>query len=406
MNHDPTAHDRIETWREVCLRLGDDLLERAARVDAGDASSVARLRRDATPEQARVAIECALARSRARKKLPGLADGLIADRAGVEMASSLDAGAHKARRFHAALGGSRVIDLCSGIGIDAHCLASAGLDVTAVDLDAVRAWMSAQNAPAGRAVHGVVGDAGARCWDALPVHIDPARRTSSGARSHRIADASPPPEVVRSIIDRHRDVCVKLPPGIHPEELDSLVGGVAGAWSLEFLSESGTLTQALVWTGALAHERAAVATVLPVCATFAGEPSEPHLCAVGRCGLGRYVFTVDPSVERAGLLGGLARDLGAGVPHEKLGLLTSDRLLDSPFLTGGFEVVEEMPYRERALKRWLVARDAGTVEVKSRGGVVDNNRLQVELSGEGGELLTVFVLRFDRAVRAIVCRRC
>ena len=50
-------------------------------------------------------------------------------------------------------------------------------------------------------------------------------------------------------------------------------------------------------------------------------------------------------------------------------------------------------------------RDAGMVEVKTRGKAVDPDRVQSDLRGDGDTTYTVFILRFDRQVRALVTRR-
>jgi len=48
---------------------------------------------------------------------------------------------------------------------------------------------------------------------------------------------------------------------------------------------------------------------------------------------------------------------------------------------------------------------AGVVEVKTRGGAVDPDRAQRRLRGPGETPFTVFVLRWDRQIIAMVTRR-
>ena len=90
--------------------------------------------------------------------------------------------------------------------------------------------------------------------------------------------------------------------------------------------------------------------------------------------------------------------------HPRVGLLTSDARIESPWLTG-FEVIESMPWNESRVKAALDALGAGIVEVKTRGKVVNPDVVQMALRGVGDRTLTVFVLRFEKTVRAIIARR-
>jgi hypothetical protein len=116
------------------------------------------------------------------------------------------------------------------------------------------------------------------------------------------------------------------------------------------------------------------------------------------------VFSVDASVERAGLMGLLARELGLVALHPSLGLLTGNELVESPFLTP-FRLIERMGWREKKVREWLRANDAGIVEVKTRGRAVDPDKVQAALRGDGATPYTLFVLRFDRRVEALIARR-
>ena len=92
------------------------------------------------------------------------------------------------------------------------------------------------------------------------------------------------------------------------------------------------------------------------------------------------------------------------MPHPRVGLLASDTLVESPWLTA-FEVLDDMPWHERRVKDALDGLGVGIVEVKTRGKAVDPDVVQKSLRGTGEAKLTVFVLRFDRAIRAIIARR-
>lgn len=379
----------LETWQRLMSPEAEPLRAAAAAIDPYDAAAVGRLRRDWNQDLVRIALQLARARDKAAAKFGPRAASLVADPQGVEMASSAIAAAHKAARFAAAFPRGIVLDLCCGIGGDSMGLAAAGLRVIAVDRDPVRAWMAGLN----------VG-CDSRCTDAAdptlpdgPFHLDPARRSDDGARRHRWEDLEPGPEVIRGIIRRRRDGAVKLGPGVN---VDALPPG-----EVEILSEHGRLTQAILWVGALSRgDRLRTATMLPAGLSISGAPSESPVAPA----TGRYLLEPDDSVERAGLLSILCAQLNAAALHPRLGLLTADNPAPRPWVNV-FEVIEELPWNERRAAERLRALRAGIVEIKTRGGVVDPDPLQRRLSSSEGEPLTLFVLRFGRALRAIITRR-
>ncbi len=433
-------------WRSVAADIA--LIREAAEVDATDVAAVGRLRRGYDAERVTVALELAAARRAAAVKFPGEAERIVADREGVEQATSLTVARHKARRWRDA-GVTRVVDLCCGIGGDAMGLMREGLAVVAADRDPVRAWMAGRNAGCA-AVLAEVGEAGSGAgpFDAsVAVHLDPTRRTGAG-RVYRLAEHDPAPAVVRSLLARHADTAVKLSPAVDLDELEREYGGGAdaegaadvdpsvkslaaqptdlhprlpgtglhprlpgtdgGRVEVEFISEAGRLVQAVRWSGRPARASRG-ATLLrgdevhelygePGVVGRPGGPGEPG----GPCVVEprRYLFTVDPAVERAGLM----HRLGLPVIHPKLGLFTADAPVDNPWLTG-FELLGRMPYRLKRVKAWLREHDGGIVEVKTRGRAVDPDAVQRDLRGTGATTYTVFALRFDRQVVALVTRR-
>ena len=370
-------------------------------------NAVARLRRAHDADTVAVALDLVRARAKAATKFPDHAATLLADPAGVEQATSRTVAAYKARRFVQVRDGvvdRPVVDLGCGIGGDTMSLAAAGLNVTAVDLDPVRAGMAAHNAGVPAAVADArdwcpSGDSSGDESAAPPVaalHLDPARRTAAG-RTHRLADTLPPPDVVAALIKRHAaaGVAVKLSPAIDLAELaEALPPG-----EVEFISEAGRLVQAVLWTGGLlppaSPARRATLLADGQIHTLAGDPGEPAWSEPQR-----LLFTVDPAVERARLM----HHLELPAIHPQLGLLTADADPRSPWLTG-FELIEQLPWREKRVAAALQARGAGVVEVKTRGGAVDPDRAQRRLRGKGKTPFTVFVLRWDRQVVALVTRR-
>jgi len=432
--------------RRVEAELGGDGRPTASQVVAWRGAAEALLRReaeidvDATADAAGVVfvlIELVRARRASGWKLrvvgsdgvDGEAEraggdrGAMLDVSGGEQATAWPIAAHVARRFVVAAsalsGGSdvKVIDACCGVGGQSAELVRAGLRVLAVDLDAARAEMARWNSDG--LADAVAGDVGGLDVRGRMVHIDPGRRVERGDRAgRRVFDLDgmrPTWDVVDGLLIKASDgggggsggVGVKLGPGVDVVELAerSSVDG-----EVEFISLGGVLRQAMWWTGVLRDGRGRRATGIGmdgrVVYSIAGGRGESTL---GASEIGRYVWTVDAAVERAGLLMELAGSVGARHVHPGLGLLTSDVLIgDGAEHAGalcGFEVLEVLPWRRERVREAVRALGGGVVEVKTRGKACDPDVEQRELRGDGDQALVVFVLRFGVRVRAIVARR-
>jgi len=383
-----------------CRRLADDaaLQQAAARASPDDPSAVARLRRSWSADMVHAALDLADARRRAAVKFPH-ADQLMLDRAGVEQATALPVARHKAARFHAL--GEPVVDLCCGIGGDAMALAER-LPVMLIDREPARAWSARWNVRRQTPPH--PPEAAAADVDQLNLrgrllHLDPARRNAAG-RIFRYADCRPGPETMERLLARNPDMAIKLAPGIDPTELP--------AGELEFISHAGSLVQAVRWCGRL-RRAARSATVIDATGVVHSLQAERHdqldeANPPPAADLDDYLFTVDPAVERARLIGWLCRALDLGAVHPALGLLTGDRAVDSPFLTG-FKHLTTMPWREKKVRAWLAHHEAGVVEVKTRGRAVNPDALQKRLRGTGRTTFTVFIYRHEQRLLAHITRR-
>jgi THUMP domain-like len=376
----------LAAWQSLLVPQTDHLLVQCQTLDLTAVSSIQRLRRDHPPEVVAAAIELTLARIAAKSKFGERASTLIADRQGVQMASTPEAAAHKAARIAELAPNHPVLDLCSGIGADAMALHDASIPVTAYDLDPVRAWMTTQNT-------GCPAIAADVTQNDLPpglIHIDPQRRQSTERRIPRLEDLQPSFDWTRQLIESRDGTCIKLFPGV---PFDALPPG-----EIEILSQRGRLSQALLWTGILAtHERSA--TALSTGETISGSPA---LAPFGP--IAAFIHTIDPAVERAGLIGPLAERFSLTAPHPAAGLLTGGHPINSGLLTP-FELIEELPWAPKKVRRALRDLDAGIVEVKTRGQIIDPDRIQRDMRGSGPEYLTLFVLRFGDRIRALIAKR-
>ncbi|USN98165.1 MAG: hypothetical protein H6810_08210 [Phycisphaeraceae bacterium] len=384
-------HTALETWAALLAPEHASLRALAAACDPGDVSAVAKLRKKHPAELVHAALQLAEARRKLERKWPGRE--FVADPVGAEMASGELAARHKAGRFAAECAETPVFDLCCGIGADAVALIEAGLTVTAVDVDPLRAWMAGVNAACESRALDVQS---LELADETMFHLDPSRRDEHGRRI-RYDQLTPGPSYIEQVCEG-RSGAVKLPPGINP--------GEPPEGELEYISERGRLTQAVLWTGRFTRH-AVSATLLRdgvEAVRIAGETEPDAAIPYAALEEGMWAHTVDPSVERAGLLAPMCRRAGLAMPHPQAGLLVGEAQSAEAMLTP-FKVLAEMPWRRSRVLDWMRAHDGGLVEVKTRGKAVDPDVEQMALRGEGGTAHTVFVLRFGEAVRAVVCER-
>lgn len=396
-----------KTWRAMAGPEFDALRAHAAQTDPGDVAAVSRLRRLAPAEIVSAALELADARRRLKAKWPDRWDWMLADRAGAEMASSHAAAKHKAARFARAFPGGEVADLCCGIGADAIGLVEARLRVTGYDIDPARCWMCESNAQCDVELADVATETPA----GAPFHLDPARRavgTAPGARGRwHLADHAPSPAVWRKLLadGAPPGAAIKLGPGVEREQVVEALGAVAtrlrSSLEIEYISESGRMIQAVAWLGVLAVGTPVSATLLTSggAHTVSGISADPP-----GGGPGEFLLEADPSIERARLLHVLCERHDLTELHPGLGLLAGGGAPDSPWLTS-FRVLGRSPFNAKRLRGALSELGAGIVEVKTRGGACDPDKLQAQLRGRGERSLTVFVLRLSTELVSFVCER-
>ena len=120
--------------------------------------------------------------------------------------------------------------------------------------------------------------------------------------------------------------------------------------------------------------------------------------------LGQYVYEPAGAVIRAGGVAQLGAELGAGLLDRQLAYLTGDALVRSPFATA-FAVQEQLPYRPKVLRRWVVEHGIGTLEIKKRGVEVDPARLRVQLRLAGPHQATMIISRTPHGAVAVIASR-
>ena len=381
----------LAAWEQLDSPDGRSLIEEVALLDPPGAADIQRFRRDWPASVVTAAVELTRARRRARMKFERAGE-LWCDTQGVEQATSERVARWKARRF-AESEATSVLDLCCGIGGDAMALSEVGT-VHGVDLDPVRCWMTARNAGCTASAEDVLGiDLQGR-----HVHVDPARREeATGRRSWDPNHHRPNWPELSELLARARGGACKLGPGI-PLPLD----GAPDPTEYELIQDANQLVQAVLWTGDLAQAPGCHrATMLPEGRSTCGLPGEVPI-ADQLPEPGDWLVEARPALERARLV---AHQLGARDDVRELapglGLMGSSAATNDPWFTD-WRIEAVLPLRERGLKRWLRAHDAGEVVVRTRGGAVDPDTWSRALKGSGSTTWVVFALRLGSTTRAIV----
>ncbi|MBO9577520.1 MAG: SAM-dependent methyltransferase [Microbacteriaceae bacterium] len=392
--------------RTGTLRLVDEL--GAIRTTDEATAALLRLRKDGiAPELAATALTQARLRTRAVAKFGEFAARMLFTEEGLQQATRLGVAARHADRYRDA-GLSRVADLGCGIGGDALAFAGLGLAVRAIDRDPVAAAIAAYNLaafPDASVAVGAAEDVDLAGVDA--VWLDPARRglprgsTPDSRRPARLdpADWSPSLDFAFGLADR-LPTGVKLGPGLDHELLPR-------DREAQWVSDGGEVVELVVWSGALARPgvgRAALVIGAGGAAelTAAGDSED---VAAGE--LGEYLVEPDGAVIRARLIGDLARSLdpAARMLHETIAWVTLDTEPRTPF-GQSFRVLDVLPLDTKAVRRALLARDAGAAEIKKRGVDIEpaEFRRRLKLPG-GGRQLTVILTRLGARRRAILAER-
>ncbi|KQZ09042.1 SAM-dependent methyltransferase [Agromyces sp. Root1464] len=376
----------VELLSPEGLTLLDGLPDWDSKADI--VKTVADLRKQGHPPTLVAAVlSQAKLRAKAEAKFGPFASRMLFTEAGLEQATRLKVAALHAGRFSRA-GVRHVADLGCGIGGDALAMAAIDLEVTAAEADEVTAAIAAYNltpfshvrvlheAAENVALGGIDG-----AW------LDPARRTTTGGTTTRLADASaysPSLDFAFGLGER-MPAGVKLGPGT---DRDVIPSDAEAQW----VSVDGDLVELGVWLGSVARPgiRRAALVIRGDAAQELTADADSEDAPVGP--LGEYVYEPDGAVIRARLIGDLARANGAWMLSSGIAYLTSDTAFDSPFARG-FRVLERLPADERQLRQALAARGVGTLEIKKRGVDVDPAQLRTRLKLKGAASATIVLTR-------------
>lgn len=377
-----------DTFAQLLTPGGQELLAEIAAC-AGVESDLAlgtRLRKTYAPDLVATAVTQNHLRGKAAAKFGGDAARLYFTHDALEQSTRMAVAAHRAARL-SRTGATAAIDLGCGIGGDLIALARAGITVRGVELDPVRAAIAAANLQA----LGLDGEV--ICGDAQEVpigadevaFIDPARRNARG-RTFSTADLQPPWDWVRGLLAGR--AVAKVMPGLSH---DAVPAGVEAEW----VSDGGDLVEACLW-GTPFATTSRRATVLPSGASLidAGEP-------VAVAEVGAHLYEPDDAVIRSGLVMEFAATIGGWLPDPHIAYVSAESAAATP-LGRGFEVLAELPFREKQLKAALQAHGVGTLTIKKRGVDIIPEELIKRMKLKGPNKATVIMTRVAGQGRAFL----
>ena len=392
-------------WDYLLTEAGLELLDRVSRDLTGGLgveSVGARLRRDGLePDRVAAILTQAQLREKARAKFGDLAPRLLFTPAGLEQATRQQVAQLHAARFRAA-GCRSVVDLGAGIGSDSIALARAGMSVTAIERDPFTAQVARHNlgAVTTELAAVMIGDAEfAELAHADGAFLDPARRTRGHSDTRRL----PSPDDYSPSLTFAMTIADALPTGIKlgPGTDRSLIPSSAEA---QWVSVDGQVVEMGLWFGAVQRPgvRRAATLIQEGVVHELVAPQDAADASVRP--LGDYLYEPDGAVIRARLIGDVARELDAGHVSDGIAYLTGDRLVQTPFASV-FRLVEELPSREKHLRRALQDRGIGQLEIKKRGVDLDPAALRARLKLRGDRAATLILTRAEGRHVALLAER-
>lgn len=372
------------TLHSLTSPLGDVAIAAARDLNPTEESflpCLTKLQKQFKSDLAKAALETVILRQKARTKF-SRADSMYFTRAGLEMASGEIISRYRAKRFAKF---DRVADLCCGIGGDTIGLASISnpQSLISVDLDPLHLALAKVNLAAYnvRATFVQADLAKDSPPQADAYFFDPSRRAAH-KRIFSVKDYQPPLSLIDSLSPR--PVAVKISPGVKMKEIENY------DCEIEFISVEGELKECVLWFGDLKTTRRR-ATLL--------RPDHDPLHLTEDLSLGspvslssplQYLYELDPSVLRAGLVTTLARQIDAQQMDADISYLTSARKTATPWARVFF-IEASMPFSQKRLREKLRSMNVGRVTIKKRGSPLDVDEFARSLKLKGDEERIIFL---------------
>lgn len=376
---------------------GTAALADVAQLPLNDATRVADIAavRGRYGEHTAALVETTLLRRKAATKFAGMdVSGWLFTDDALQQATTAVVAGHRAAR----LAGQSVHDATCSVGTELAALRHTASFVLGSDIDEVRLAMARHNL--GPAVPLCRADALHPISRDTVVVLDPARR--AGGRRRFDPTAYLPPLDALAEVYRGRPTAVKCAPGIDFDAVRRL--GFDG--EVEVVSACGAVREACLWSEGLGQpgvRRRASVLDRGAAPDEVLTDADPDDCPSGRPG--RWIIDPDGAVVRAGLVRQYGARHGLWQLDPDIAYLTGDRL---PQGVRGFEIIDQVPLREKVLRQALSSLDCGALEILVRGVDVDPDALRRKLKPSGTQPLTIVIMRMgagtvSRAV-AFICR--
>ncbi len=385
-----TLPDEFWTW------VNDHLSDDPARLRLA--------KRKDDPEWRELAVTQVATRAKALKKLPSLmADGplLIPTPLAVEQSTS-EPLAHFHYLLAKELEAKTVIDLTAGLGVDAFTLARNGLNVTAVELDELKANALKINAERLRVPLAVVND---DCRNVTGRYdlafIDPARRGASGQRLFSLADCEPDvTAMLPQLREMARWLVVKMSPmldcnvvidQLHPTRLIALgtpreCKELVAVVDLEQPSEATLITAVTINEDGLIVNATEKTNLAPKIATTESQP-------------GDYLYLPYPAVTKIGAWGTLTHAYPTVQLAKDTHVYFSSEELPS-FPGQMYRIVDVTPLGSKEMKTIAKKRLKATLITRNAGMPTDTLRQRLHLTD--GPTTTLLIARDSASCRLLI----
>ncbi len=393
--------DDENDWRWLTSGQAEPYLAEVAGATAASLlASSQRLRRALSSERARLVLQQAALRQKARDKFPEHARMFFTPQ-GLEQATDAAIALYKTSRFAT---GQPVFDLCCGIGGDLLALAQRG-PATGIDRDPSAVLVAQANCRALGLAAAEVHVADVTTVDLAQCaawHLDPDRR-ATGQRTTRVELHEPGAGAIQRMLGSNPNAALKLAAAAEwPAEWTE-----QAEW--EWIGRDRQCRQLVAWFGNLAARHGArratiVDTATSQPRTLIGQ-QDLQGAAPAANALDAYLFEPHAAVLAAQLTAVLAAEHNLRAIAPGAAYLTGPRpIADAALAT--FQIIEAQPYRLGPLKALLRSRDIGRLEIKKRGVDHDPEQVRRQLALRGERSATLLITRIGQRVMAILAERC
>ena len=313
---------------------------------------------------------------------------------GLEQSTRSEVSRWHAKRF-AQAGIKSVTDLGCGIGGDSIAFASAGLSVTAIEMDSDAAAFATHNLGAFSNAIVSQGDAADAQIATEAIWLDPARRNLKAKAVGRVMlkpeDFSPNLDFAFELARKH-SAGIKLA-GSLPHEL------IPADCEANWVSHNNELVETVLWFGQLGAAGKRSAVIIDKDALeFAGEEIQAPLSAPGK-----YIYDPISAMVRSHLLGAYAIENDLWGISSSIAYLSGDHKIQSPWLRG-FEILEELPLDAKRIAKRMSELNVGTLEIKKRGVDITPEQLRPKLKLKGKGSATLILTKIADSRKALVCK--